>query len=734
MLLRIVKYGGILILVLFSAFSIMMAFLERELVPGDPIKELTSYTSFFEDRFYDMRMRVTLNEEEFNNDLVLAAIDDYSLNSIGVWPLPRTVWTDFLKKMEVYGAKVIAFDVFFSEQAPVCDGLSPDQDFSDAIASFQSQPDRKVILPYSLSNAIDPGFQEMPDMMYDFIADTREAPGVSLFPTYKIGRRVFPIEKLLEAQPGLAIIETSSDPDGIFRHYKIISKIEDFYLPSYGLMSYEYFTGDRATLELTNSNNPQLKIESGTLNLNIRGESKIRWFGDYHQYPIVPLFDIINAADDDAEMIKTFKDKLVFVGSTAFGAHDFRHTPIDPMMAGVFFHMNLVEMLLKGRFFKPLNDSTLYSWIILLVATTMMVLVMMMGNAVLDLITLITLVSGMVLYDTYVLLPAGYEIKLFFCIFSVAGSYSWETFLNFYLTTKEKNKIRGTFSSFVAPAVVDQMLANPDMVKVGGEKKNITVFFSDVRDFTSISEKLTPEGLAHLLNQYMGVMTDLIFANKGTLDKYIGDAIVAFWGAPLDVEDHAYHGVTTAIAMVEALPPLNEKLKAQGYPELEHGMGLNTGDCSVGNMGSDKIFSYTALGDNMNLGARAEALCKYYGVQINITEFTLEAIKPELRQNLRYRILDKVRVKGKEQAISLYEVFHPSHPLYERVDLVEKYHKAFECYQSQKFEQALGLLKELLNEMPDDPSFNRVLEKCQDFIDVPPPPDWDGVYTHKTKG
>jgi adenylate cyclase len=734
MLLRIIKYGGIFVLVLFSAFSIMMAFLERELLPGDPLKELTSYTSFFEDRFYDMRMRVTLDQQEKNNDLVLASIDDYSLNRIGVWPLPRSVWTDFLQKMEVYGAKVIAFDVFFSEQAPVCNGLSPDQDFSEAITSFQSHPDRKVILPYSLSSHMDPGFEEMPDVMYDFIADTREDLGVGLFPTYQVGKRVFPIDALLEAGPGLAIIETSADPDGIFRHYKITSKVEDFYLPSYGLMSYEYFTGDRAQIQLMENEPPQIKFETGTLNLNIRGETKIRWFGDYNQYPIVPLFDIINAADDDPEMIEVFQDKLVFVGSTAYGAHDFRHTPIDPMMAGVFFHMNLVEMLLKGRFFKPLNDSTLYSWIILFTATAIMILVMLMGNALFDLITLVVLVTAMTLYDTYVLLPAGYEIKLFFCIFSVAASYSWETFLNFYITTKEKNKIRGTFSSFVAPAVVDQMLANPDMVKVGGEKKNITVFFSDVRDFTSISERLTPEGLATLLNQYMGVMTDLIFANKGTLDKYIGDAIVAFWGAPLDVEDHPYHAVKTAIAMVEALPPLNEKLKEQGYPELEHGMGMNTGDCSVGNMGSDKIFSYTALGDNMNLGARAEALCKFYGVQINITEFTLEAIRPELRTEIRYRILDKVRVKGKEQAISLYEVFHPSHPLYERVDLVEKYHQAFDCYQTQKFEQAVSILKELLSEMPDDPSFNRVLETCQDFIDAPPPPDWDGVYTHKTKG
>ena len=187
--------------------------------------------------------------------------------------------------------------------------------------------------------------------------------------------------------------------------------------------------------------------------------------------------------------------------------------------------------------------------------------------------------------------------------------YSWNTFLNFYLTNGEKSAIRGTFSSFVSPAVVDQMLDNPDMVKVGGERKNITVFFSDVRDFTSISEKLTPEELAHALNIYMGAMTDIIFQNQGTLDKYIGDAIVAFWALPLTLKIMLTTPVRRARKMIEKLPEVNERFKEEGLPLFKHGIGLNTGDCSVGNMGSDNIFQYTALGDNMNLGARLECPC-----------------------------------------------------------------------------------------------------------------------------
>jgi adenylate cyclase len=734
MIFKFIKYFGVFSIFIFSAFSIFMAYLERELPPNSPIKRATSYTAFFEDRFYDVRMRMTLDKEARDERLVLAAIDDHTLNTIGIWPLPRTTWVTFMDQMAEFGAKVVAFDVFFSENALSCPGESPDQAFSDAIARFQSTPGSKVILPYSLNNSEDRGFEELPDIMYNFIMDTVQTAGSNLVPNYRIGRRVFPIETLLDADPALAIIETTADLDGIFRHYKIAANVDELYFPSYSLQAYELYTGDRPSLHIPEVGSPRLRLETGDLNLNIRGETKIRWFGDHRQFEIISLNDILTAEPDDEDMRRRLEGKIIYIGSTAFGAHDLRHTPIDSMMPGVFFHMNMTHMLLTGNFFKRVDASNIYSWVILLAGTALILIVMFFGNAIVDLFTMLALVVGLFLYDTYVLLPQGYEIKLFFCLFSIAMTYSWQTFLNFYMTSKEKNKIRGTFSSFVAPAVVDQMLANPDMVRVGGQRKNITVFFSDVRDFTSISEKLSPEELANLLNGYMGVMTDIIFDNNGTLDKYIGDAIVAFWGAPLDVPDHAYQGVCSAIKMVEALPELNKKFKELGFPELEHGMGLNTGECSVGNMGSDKIFSYTALGDNMNLGARAEALCKFYGVEINITEFTLNAIREELRANLRYRILDKVRVKGKEQAVSLYEVFHPSHPLYNEVDVVKRYHEAFDCYQQTKFQEAVDILKELLEKFPEDPSFNRVLKMCQDFIELPPPPGWDGVFTHKTKG
>ena len=544
-----------------------------------------------------------------------------------------------------------------------------------ALSEFQSVPGNKVIIPYSLSDHESDGYAEVPDMLYNFIMDTKQAQGINLIQKW-VGNNVFPIEKILDTEVALGHIGVEEDADGIFRHYPVVANVDTLYFSSFALMAYELYTEDSPVLEMLTIGEHKLKMKSGNLSLNYKGEAKVRWFGGRTSFPEVSIYEILQAKDDDKEMHKKLNGKIVMVGSTAFAAHDLRHTPVDPMLPGVYFHMNMIHMLLEGLFYVPEADSTLYSWIILLSGTLIIIIVMMFGNAILDLLMVNAIAIGFFLLDTYVLLPKGYEIKLFFAIFSPVACYSWSTFLHFYLASKEKKYIKGTFSRFVAPAIVDQMLTNPDKVKVGGEKKEITVFFSDVRDFTSISEKLTPEELSTCLNQYMGVMTDILFENYGTLDKYIGDAIVAYWGAPLDVENHAYHAVKSALLMIDTLPEVNERFKEQGFPLFEHGIGLNTGVCSVGNMGSDKIFSYTALGDNMNLGARAEALCKYYGVQLNITEYTKNAISPEHQKEFKFRILDKVRVKGKEIPVTLWEVLDKAHCLYDDPQGLEDYMEA----------------------------------------------------------
>ncbi|MCS7084445.1 MAG: adenylate/guanylate cyclase domain-containing protein, partial [Aquificaceae bacterium] len=226
--------------------------------------------------------------------------------------------------------------------------------------------------------------------------------------------------------------------------------------------------------------------------------------------------------------------------------------------------------------------------------------------------------------------------------------------------TEEENVkyIRSTFSKFVAKDVVNELLANPDALKLGGEKKEVTVFFSDVRGFTTISETLSPENLVQLLNEYLSIMTDLIISYRGTIDKYMGDAIMAFWGAPIPNEEHAYYACIASLAQLEELKKLQQRWVEQGYPVIDIGIGLNSGYAVVGNMGSSHRMDYTVMGDTINLGSRLEGTNKQYGTRIIISEFTYAKVK----DRVYVRELDIIRVKGKNEPVKIYELLDLVHP------------------------------------------------------------------------
>lgn len=738
MLFRIFQYLGISFIIAFCAISILLSTSEKDLARNDNKSFILTYASFFEDRFFDLRMRFTVDHHKKDNRLVLAAIDDHSLNKIGRWPWTRTKHAKIVDKLKTFGAKIVAFDVFYSEPEIACNAESPDNVLSASIKSFQEIPGNKIILPFSVevktSDTIDEEnfYKEAPDQLLNFMIDTKQSQGANLQPNL-VAKKVYPISILADSDVGISHIEAEADSDGVFRHYPLVTNIDSIYYPSFALQAYQFYTGDKPVLEIPSPETAMLKTTKGTTYLNYNGETKVRWLGGMDHFPMVPIFDILNAPDSDPRMHEVFKDKIVFIASTAFGAHDLRNTPVDSALPGVVFHMNMTHMLLEGKFFVSEFESTKYSWILLVAGSILIIGTMFFGNAILDFMMVNIIIAGFLYIDTYYFIPRGYNIRLFFCLFSVVLCYSWSTFLHFYQSNKEKKKIKGTFSRYLAPSIVNDLLKNPDKVRLGGEKKNITVFFSDVRDFTSISEKLTPEQLTLCLNKYMTMMTDTLFEHKGTLDKYIGDAMVAYWGAPVELENHPYWAIKGAIAMIERLPAINLEFEREGYPTFKHGIGLNTGECSVGNMGSNQIFSYTALGDNMNLGARLESLCKFYGVQLNISEYTKNALPPELAQEFTFRTLDKVRVKGKENALTIYEVLHPSHHLYQDKEALVRYEQAFAMYLKLNFTEASALLKTLHEAYPEDKSFERMLHICLDFMEIPPPPGWDGTYTHKSK-
>ena len=291
---------------------------------------------------------------------------------------------------------------------------------------------------------------------------------------------------------------------------------------------------------------------------------------------------------------------------------------------------------------------------------------------------------------------------------------------------KEKQVIKGAFQQYLAPSVIDELLKNPDKLKLGGEKKELTIFFSDIRGFTTLSEKLTPEQLVQLLNEYLSEMTDIVLKKNGLVDKYIGDAIMAFWGAPLDNPKHAESAAETVIEMKRKLEELQKNWKTRGMPVVNIGVGLNTGNVIVGNMGSKQRFDYTVMGDTVNLASRLEGTTKEYGVLSIVSETTYDKIKDK---GFVCRELDFIKVKGKNKPIKIFE-------LVEKEDAVSaadrKFIKIFEeglsLYRNRKWDEASDRFVNALK-MKDDLSSKNFIDRCKEYKKNPPPKDWDGSFT-----
>ncbi len=308
--------------------------------------------------------------------------------------------------------------------------------------------------------------------------------------------------------------------------------------------------------------------------------------------------------------------------------------------------------------------------------------------------------------------------------FVITATYSYAT------EGKRRREVKNAFQHYVAPAVVDNILKEVEKLKLGGEKKVLTALFSDIRGFTSISESLDPEELVNFLNEYFSVMTRIIMNYRGTLDKFIGDAIMAFYGAPLEQPDHALRACKTAIDMIKSLKTLQSEWRERNLPHIDIGIGLNSGEMTVGNMGSDERFDYTIMGDNVNLASRLEGINKQYGTNIVISQYTHALIKSN---NLYVRELDSVRVKGKREPVTIYELIDYEKPKAQIQEAVKKFENGLVAYKQKQWKEAIILFQETLRVKTDDKPAELYIERCEKYAQTPPPEDWDGVFVMKTK-
>ena len=601
-------------------------------------------------------------------DIIIVEIDDESIYKIGEWPFSRDYYATVIKNLNQ--SKVIGIDILLDLPR------EGDSELADALKTHN------VVL------AVE--YQDL------FSIDGEQYARNLLKPNTALGNAGEDFKT--------GFINLNTDDDKVTRSFTPSISCNE---------THDLFSGV-IVREITGVQ-PDLK-NSRTL---------INFYAGPRGYKYVPFYDVYN----NSENLPDFSSKIVLIGFTASGVDDTFMVPIsDKAMPGVEIHANLVQSILTRDYIYYQDDISAIGIVFLFALLTGLFLFRFKIHIATVFIAVIFItyfsLSLLLIFDNY-----GIIINILFPLFSISLVYV--ALVAIYYRTEEKSRkwITSIFGKYVSPVVIDNLIKNPDSIKLGGEKRNITLFFSDIRGFTPISERLDPEDLVRLLNEYLTEMTSIIIKDQGLVDKYMGDAIMAFWGAPLDQPDHAEMACSSSLEMIDKLRDLQKKWKKEDIPSFDIGIGLNSGEAIVGNMGSSNRFDYTAIGDNVNLASRMEGLNKIYGTNIIISGKTHKIIK----ENFETRKLDAVKVKGKKKPILIYELLSQKDRLStKQKDFVRLYETGLELYFKKKWKPAIKSFHTALKLM-DDKASHVFISRCREFLKNSPPKDWEGVWEMETK-
>lgn len=615
---------------------------------------------------------------EADSRIVVVAIDDQSMARFGRWPWDRHVHADLIERISRSGAAAIGYDVNFPE--------SQDRENDTRLAEAIREAGN-VVLPVELEMVFSGGQVG-----------------------YTATRMLPPISQIASAAYAVGHTNTPQDADGVVRRVPIRVYFED----GGSVLAFAYKLLEAAGLEKD--------FTKGT----DRAGRMIIHFPDRpgQGFTTISASEAMNTNAGDL-----FKNKIVLIGATAADLHDNQRVPtsINQPMDGVEIHASLLNTILQENYLFELPAWLMAIWIIiigLLVGAIIpffrarwsvpMALVLWIGS----------IIAGFILFDS------GWIVDILWLTVVIILSFAAVILERRVASEQQKREIKQAFSHYVSSSVVDSILEDPTQLQLGGVRKDMTVLFSDVRGFTTISEGLKPEELVHLMNTYLTKMTDIVFKHEGVLDKYIGDAVMAFWNAPLTQEDHARRAVDTALEMLKKLNEMNKE-KAFGDLELKIGVGINSGEMVVGNMGSKERFDYTVIGDSVNLGSRMEGLTKQYGISLLISEST----KNELPVGAYLiRPIDLVAVKGKNKPIKMFEVLKKTTEATDADNrLAEDFAKALDAYFRKDFAIAIQITEKLIIDYPADGPSKTLNERAKFFMQDPPPDDWDGAWIMKTK-
>lgn len=532
-------------------------------------------------------------------------------------------------------------------------------------------------------------------------------------------------------------ISSIPDDDGVYRHYPLLIKVDSLFLPTVTLSVFLYynnvpaeslkiFWGDKIVIPKTSDSyldNPVIIPidESGRCFIPYPD----RWQDSLKRMEMQNLIEKFGNTDDFDELTEIYEGNFVFVGDISTGIADLGQTPLQPDVPLVAVHSALMNAFLTNSFYKESDTSILY-FAILLCVILLSVGLLFKSNRYLYIFEVSAIIllfaAAYYLITAFILIPV-FSLFLVILVLGFVNILSMQV-----ISTKEEKFIKSAFSKYLPQKVVDKLVDNPQLLQLGGEERTLSILFSDIAGFTTISESLNPKALVQLLNEYLTRMTDIVFQNSGIIDKYIGDAIVAEFGAPVHIENHADLAVTTAIMMQKELATLNEDWKQKYGQSINARVGINTGKVIIGNMGSKQMFDYTVIGDNVNLAARLEGVNKKYSTSVIISEYTHELIT---KNNFLIRPLDLIIVKGKTKPVKIFEVadFTGNEEMNKaQIILFTKYSEAFNFYLGKKFEEAKTILTDVLTSSPNDTPTALLLKRIESLDISKLDNTWDGSF------
>jgi adenylate cyclase len=692
------------------------------------------------------------------DNVVIVDIDEDSLAKIGQWPWPHNLLGDLSVKLRGMGARSVGFDIVFSEKdrtspaslakrlpqtpetAPLVQSLSAMPDHDDEFAQKISQAG-KICLGFVASSQPRAG---VPVLKGSWIGN-RDQPDPRLF-VPAVGYFATALPNLVAAAAGYGCFTSQPDSDGIIRRVPLLvghraenGKVDSFF-PALSLETLRLALGPEAFYRVNTSAGTAMQaagigsIQLGryTVPTDPTGAIDVYYAG-HRPSLFIPAWKVLDGSVDAAKI----KDKIVLVGTSAIGLLDLRASPLNPVLPGVETHAEIIEQILHRQFLqRPLWLQT--SEILATVVSCLFIIFLapFIGTGTLAFISSVFIAGGifggLYGYQNYgflvdPVLPSLIYLTLFI-LSSILTNMRSET---------EKRAIRQAFSHYISPVLMEELAGHPEKLKLGGEVRELTVMFTDIRNFTAISESMDPADLIKMMNDFLTPMTSCVLENRGTIDKYMGDAMMAFWNAPLDDAEHAQNGCRAALAMVESLKPLNEKMKAAAekagreFHELRAGIGLHSGQSSVGNMGSKQRFAYSALGDTVNLASRMESQTKGYGVNIMISEAT-----HKLAPGFAVIELDLLTVKGRSEPERVYALMGPEE-MKTRQDFIRfstLHNDMLEAYRARRWDEALAKGQECRSLRPDlEGLYVLYARRIEAYRQNPPSADWAGVWVAAEK-